>query len=273
MQSDLLKKHNFRFNKKYGQNFISDTNLLSAIAADAGIGEDSFVLEIGAGAGSLTKILAQRARQVVSFEIDEALRPVLAEALAGSKNAQIVFGDFLKFSDEQLAALFPRHAQIEVVANLPYYITTPILFRLLESALNIKSITVMLQKEVAERLTAKAGTKDYGVITAVIAYTSSTKITRNVNRTLFTPVPDVDSAVIKITPDPARPRAKSDETYYRLVRAAFAMRRKTLANNLLAAFPLTREEAEDKIKKAGLPPAVRGEQLTVQDFINLSDCL
>lgn len=273
MLKELLQKHNFRFQKKYGQNFISDTNLLRAIISDSGIGKDSFVLEIGAGAGTLTRLLSEAAKEVVSFEIDESLRPVLFEYLADTENTRIVFEDFLRIEDSAATELFPAGAAVEVVANLPYYITTPILFKLFESGLNIKSVTVMLQKEVAERLTAKAGTKDYGVITAILCYRSDIRITRTVNRALFFPAPEVDSAVVKITPNSEKPRARSDETFYRLVRAAFAMRRKTLANNLMAAFPLSRAQAEDLIVRAGLPAAVRGENLTVADFIVLADLM
>jgi len=277
MLSELLKKHNFRFNKQFGQNFLTDTNLLRAVAADSGVTQDSLVLEIGAGAGTLTKILAEKVKYVVSFEIDKTLRPVLEEYLSGVENARLIFSDFLKFEEAALCGLFAAGdapcPPVDVVANLPYYITTPVLFKLLESALPLRSVTVMLQKEVAERLTANPGGKNYGVLGVMVQYRADVRITRAVGRKLFTPAPEVDSAVVRIQPNPLKPKANNEQIFFRLVRAAFAMRRKTLCNNVIAGLSLDRPQAEELLVKAGVPLAVRGEELSVADFIRLSNLL
>jgi 16S rRNA (adenine1518-N6/adenine1519-N6)-dimethyltransferase len=196
---------------------------------------------------------------------------VLSENLAGTENVRVIFGDFMKAGDGDIKGLFD--GAVDVVANLPYYITTPILFKLFESGLDMNGVTVMLQKEVAERLTAKAGTKEYGVLTVMLGYRSDIKITRTVGRAMFYPAPDVDSAVVKITPDNKKPCAKDERVFFRLVRAAFAMRRKTLVNNIIAAFPLSRSETEQILAEAGLSPTVRGECLTVTELIRLSDLI
>lgn len=264
---DILVENNFRFNKKYGQNFLSDTNLLRAIVEDAQISSQDTVLEIGAGAGALTRYIAQVAKKVISYEIDNNLRPVLDTTLSDYNNVEIVYLDFMNESVENITKLLGE--DFKVVANLPYYITTPIIMKLIENGLG-KSITIMVQEEVALRLIAKAGSKDYGAITAQISLVAEVELLRKVSRQMFFPPPNVDSAIIKITPQKKYAGINKDTTKH-IIKAAFAMRRKTLLNNLINAFALTREQAEDMIKHACLPQNIRGEMLSVDNFVTLSD--
>ena len=261
---DSIKKNGFVFNKRFGQNFISDTNLLDAIAYDAGINSEDTVVEIGTGGGTLTLALAKKAKKVVSFEIDKNLQPVLADTLAGAENIEVVFRDFMKVSEEEIREF--AGGDYKVVANLPYYITTPVIMRLAEKNMS-SSITVMVQKEVAERLAAKVGSKDYGAITAQLNLTSSVEITRNVNRNMFFPPPNVDSAVVKITFDKEK-QSLDFSRVRRLIKVAFAMRRKTLINNLVSA-GINKEKGLLAISKLGFSPDIRGEKLSSEDFVNL----
>lgn len=262
---DLLIKHGFHFNKAFGQNFISDLNLLSAIVEDSGLTCNDIALEIGCGAGTLTSALAERAKRVIGYEIDESLRPVLFEALLGYENVEIRYKDFLKedvhFLDELKEAV--------VVANLPYYITTPIIMRLLEQGIG-KSITVMVQKEVADRLVAKEGTKDYGAITVKVGLLGGAKITRIVSRNMFYPAPNVDSAVVRID-RLDKYKGKDVVLTEELIRSAFLMRRKTLQNNLSKILP--KEALADMLEKMDLRSDVRGETLSCEQFIELSDLI
>ncbi len=266
---EILARHAFGFKKKYGQNFLSDPNLLRAIVQDAGVDENTVVLEIGAGAGSLTRALAECARRVVAFEIDETLRPVLEETLAGVKNAEVIFGDFSKCD---LAALEEKLGEYTVAANLPYYITTPVVMRFVEEAKRCRGITVMVQEEVAARFAAQAGTPEYGAVTAAIARRGKCEIVRKVSRTLFTPRPNVDSAVVRIEFGERFP-VRSEEAYRNVVRAAFSSRRKTLENNLVNAFRLSRKQAEEALAEAGVAPNARGETLPPEQFAKLADIL
>ena len=261
---DSIKKNGFVFNKRFGQNFISDTNLLDAIAYDAGINSEDTVVEIGTGGGTLTLALAKKAKKVVSFEIDKNLQPVLADTLAGAENIEVVFRDFMKVSEEEIREF--AGGDYKVVANLPYYITTPVIMRLAEKNMS-SSITVMVQKEVAERLAAKVGSKDYGAITAQLNLTSSVEITRNVNRNMFFPPPNVDSAVVKITFDKEK-QSLDFSRVRRLIKVAFAMRRKTLINNLVSA-GINKEKGLSAISKLGFSTDIRGEKLSSEDFVNL----
>ena len=265
---ELLNEKSFRFEKKFGQNFITDTNLLKAIVLGSGVTLDDTVLEIGAGAGTLTKELAAVAKEVVAYEIDRRLEPVLREVLSGQNNVSLEFDDFMEADLNDLK----RYGTLTVVANLPYYITTPVLMKLLESNLSLKSVTVMVQKEVADRLTAKAGMSEYGAITVAIDYAGSAKIIRNVPRTMFYPRPDVDSAVVRIDIE-NRYHPLDKMLFKKVCRAAFAMRRKTLVNNLTALFPLQKSQAEEILTQINLKPDIRGERLTVADFVTLSDRL
>ena len=265
--NQLVKKHDFKFSKKYGQNFIGDENLLSAIATDAGVTEADTVIEIGPGAGTLTRELALRAKRVIAYEIDRSLEPILNETLFGLNNVEVIFGDFTKLSADEIDRL--AGGKFKVVANLPYYITTPLLFQILDCK-NLVSATVMVQKEVAERICAKENTADYGVLSVSVQLLSQPIITRIVGRNCFTPAPNVDSAIVRIDLSP-REGIKDFSTLKKLVKSAFAMRRKTLVNNLIGGMGMTRAESESLLTDAGLPITVRGEALSVEQFIDLSN--
>ncbi len=267
---EVLQRHGFGFKKQYGQNFLTDTNLLRAIVQDAGVDQNTNVLEIGAGAGALTRALSERAGRVVAYEIDRTLEPILAETLAGCENVEVVFRDF---SCADLAAVEEELGSYTVVANLPYYITTPAVMRFVEEANCCRGLTVMVQEEVARRFAAAAGTPDYGAVTAAIALRGRCEIVRKVSRSLFTPRPNVDSAVVRIVFEEDRIPVKSKSAYRAAVRAAFSARRKTLENNLMSAFDLTREGARGALAAADIPEGVRGETLSPEQFALLSDVL
>ncbi len=265
-----IKKNDFHFNKRFGQNFITDSNLLNKIADFADIKKTDCVLEIGVGAGTLTRVLAERAKKVVGYEIDKNLRPVLSETLAGVDNAEVVFRDFMRESVSEINACFGE--EFIVVANLPYYITSPITMRLLEEFPLCKRIVIMVQKEVALRFTAKCGTKDYGSITASIDYYGDATYGFTVDRTNFYPEPNVDSAVVRIDRN-SKYFAKSEEAFKRILTIAFLSRRKTLVNNMIANLPLSRSECEDILKSLCLEVNVRGEELSAERFCMLSNIL
>lgn len=263
---DSLIKHGFSFNKKFGQNFITDTNLLSAIISDANITKDDLVVEVGAGAGTLTRELSSCAKRVISYEIDTNLRGVLEDRLQDLSNVEVRFKDIMKVKPEELEEL----GEFKVVANLPYYITTPITMFFLEQCKNASSVTIMVQKEVAERFIAKSGTSEYGAITVAVDFYGDAKITRKVNRKMFFPVPNVDSAMLNIIRrDKYHPDNKL--VFLKTVKSAFSMRRKTLSNNLMSAFNFDRETADDVIINAGFDKSIRGERLSTLDFVNLSN--
>lgn len=268
---DILKENNFKFNKKFGQNFIFDTNLLSAIVNDANVDENTNVLEIGPGAGTLTKKLCEKAKKVVSYEIDTNLAPILAENLKDCNNSEIVFGDILKQNIKDIESKFDDN--YVMVANLPYYITTPIIFKFLEEATKLRSITIMVQKEVAERICAKHNTEEYGAITVQINAIADAKITRIVKRNMFKPAPNVDSAVVRIDFNFDKYNIENLSLFKRLVTSAFAMRRKTLANNLKSSFSLDAETIEKLLNSVDLKKDVRGEALSVEEFVKLSNQL
>ena len=266
----ILLKHGFTFKKQYGQNFLTDGNLLDAIVRDGGVGADTTVLEIGAGAGALTRALSAQAKKVVALEIDKSLQPVLAETLAGCENVEVVFRDFMK---ADLPALEAELGSYRVVANLPYYVTTPVLMRFLEEAKACEGVTVMVQEEVAARFTAKAGTPDYGAVPAAIALRGEAQITRKVPRTMFYPRPNVDSAVVRIDFEAGRIPVRSESAYRAAVRCAFLSRRKTLENNLVNAFRISREQAKKVLHEAGIADMVRGETLPPEVLARLADVL
>ncbi len=265
---DIIADSGFRFNKSLGQNFISDKNLLDAIVADSGVTGDDVVVEIGTGGGTLTRAIAAVAKRVVSFEVDENLQSVLALSLKGVDNAEVVFRDVMKMSDDAIRRFVD--GKFKVVANLPYYITTPLVMRFLESGLDVESLTVMVQQEVADRFVAKPNTPDYAAITLAIRMCGEAVVTRRVNRNMFYPVPNVDSAVVRIDVDRKKLENENLPLIRKLVRSAFAMRRKTLANNLSAAFGIDKQTAADRLKAAGFEPMVRGEVLSLDDYIRLS---
>ncbi len=267
---EILAENNFGFKKKFGQNFITDKNLLESIVSLAEVKKDDTVIEIGCGAGTLTRVLAGAAKRVIAYEIDTSLQPVLAETLAGLDNVEVVFRDFLKVNlkgeEENLGGY-------KVVANLPYYITTPLIMKICEQSKKCLSLTVMVQEEVADRLCAKENTPEYGSITAAIALRASAKIVKRVPRTAFIPRPNVDSAVVNLIIEDGRLPIKDKETYKKVVRAAFLSRRKTLVNNIMVVFGLPRAEAEEVVKKAGIDIKARGETLSPEKFALLSDII
>lgn len=265
---DLIRAEGFRFDKSLGQNFVFDGNLLGAIAADAGVCKDDTVVEIGTGAGTLTAALAERAGRVVSFEVDERLRDILSLSLQGRNNVEVVFRDVLRMKDCEIETL--TGGPFRVVANLPYCVTSPMIMRFVESALPVTGITVMVQKEVADRLCAAPATPDYAAITLAVRIFGDARVTRTVSRKMFMPPPNVDSAVVRI--DRAEDRLAGENVPFvkKLVRAGFAMRRKTLVNNLCSALSLPREKAEAAVVAAGFSPMVRGETLSLEDYVALA---
>lgn len=268
---DIIRGVDFHFNKALGQNFITDANLLDAIVADSGINGDDTVVEIGTGAGTLTRAIAKVAKRVYSFEVDRNLQPVLALSLQGVDNAEVIFRDVLKMKDDELKSVVGD--SFKVVANLPYYITTPLAMRFIESSLDVKSVTIMVQKEVALRFVAKPNTADYSAITLAIEMAGNAQITRNVSRNMFFPSPNVDSAVVRIDIDRTKLDGENAPLLHKLVRSSFAMRRKTLANNLSVAFQIDKQEAGKLIEEAGFSPMVRGEALSLDDYKKLTKTL
>ncbi len=264
-----LRESGFSFKKQFGQNFISDEALLDKIVALSGA-EGREVVEIGCGAGTLTRALARRAAFVHGYEIDTSLESVLAKTLAGVENAEVVFRDFLKLRLDRLESELPPYV---VVANLPYYITTPLIMNILEHSSKCLSMTVMVQKEVAERLCASPNTPEYGAITANIALYATAKKVLDVGRENFTPSPNVDSAVVRIDISRGRLGDVDGAMYKRVVQAAFSSRRKTLENNLVKAFSLTRDEARGLLSACGIDGMARGETLSPEDFVALSAAL
>lgn len=268
---DIIRGVDFHFNKALGQNFITDGNLLDAIVLDSGIQEGDVVVEIGTGAGTLTRSIAKIAKKVYSFEVDKNLQPVLALSLQGVDNVEVIFRDILKMKDDEVKQIVG--GKFKVVANLPYYITTPLAMRFIESSLDVESLTIMVQKEVADRFVAKPNTADYSAITLAIEMAGSAKVTRNVSRNMFYPSPNVDSAVVRIDIDRHKLDGENAVLLHKLVRSSFAMRRKTLANNLSVAFAIGKQDATALIEKAGFQPMVRGEALSLEDYKKLARVL
>ena len=266
---DVLQATSFRFNKALGQNFISDTNLLKGIVTDSGITPDDVVVEIGTGAGTLTRQIASVAKQVYSFEVDQNLIPVHELSLSGIDNLQVIFRDVLKMKDDEFKSIVGE-GEFKVVANLPYYITTPLIMRFLESDLNVTSLTIMVQEEVGRRLVAKPNTADYSAITLAVLLRGEGTITTKVGTNMFYPAPNLYSAVVRIDVDRDKLAGENKTLIHKLVRSAFLMRRKTLVNNLNASFGLSKAEAAEKLIAAGLDERVRGEALSLEDYVNLS---
>lgn len=273
---EILKKYNFNFQKKFGQNFLIDTHVLDKIIEAAGITKDDFVLEIGPGIGTMTQYLCENAREVVAVEIDKNLIPILSDTLSAYDNVTVINEDILKLDLNQLAKERNGGRPIKVVANLPYYITTPIIMGLFENHVPLESITVMVQKEVAERMQVGPGTKDYGALSLAVQYYAKPEIAANVPPNCFMPRPNVGSAVIKLTCHEKPPVEVEDERLmFKVIRASFNQRRKTLQNGLNNSpeIPLSKEQIIEVIKEAGLPAAVRGEALTLEQFAALSNCI
>ena len=271
---EVLQKYDFVFQKKFGQNFLIDSHVLDKIVSAAGITKDDFVLEIGPGIGTMTQYLAASARKVFAVEIDKALIPILEDTLKEFDNVQVINQDILKVDIKKLAEEHNDGKPIKVVANLPYYITTPIIMGLFESQVPIDSITVMVQKEVADRMKVGPGTKDYGALSLAVQYYAEPYIVANVPPNCFMPRPKVGSAVIRLTRHEKPPVEVVDEKLmFRLIRASFNQRRKTLANGLNNSPELSysEEEIQQTIEKCGFKAGIRGEALTLEDFAKLAN--
>ncbi len=272
----VLKKHNISIRKKYGQNFLTDRHILEKIIAAAQITKEDCVLEIGPGIGTMTQYLAEAAGTVVAVEIDKGLIPVLQETLAEYDNVIIKNADILKIDINQMAAAYHDGKPVKVVANLPYYITTPIIMALFEQKVPLVSITVMVQKEVAERIQVGPGTKDYGALSLAVQYYAKPEIVMQVPPGCFIPRPNVGSAVIRMIRHEEPPVEAVDEEFlFAVIRASFNQRRKTLANALANAegLPVNREQAVTALKDMGLSETIRGEALDLQQFTQLSNRL
>ena len=274
----VLERHGFTFKKSFGQNFLTDTNILQKIVDTAEIDDQVNVIEIGPGIGALTEFLAERAAEVMAFEIDHRLVPILADTLRDFDNVTVVNEDILKVDLAQHIQNFKNpDLPIKVVANLPYYITTPILMHLIESGISFSEFVVMMQKEVADRISAKPNTKAYGSLSIAVQYYMTAKVAFIVPRTVFVPAPNVDSAILKMVRRPEPAVAVEDEKFFfKVSKASFTHRRKTLWNNLTGYFGKT-DEIKDKLTKAldqaGLSPSVRGEALSLEEFASLADAL
>lgn len=272
----VLQKYNFNFQKKFGQNFLIDSHVLDKIIDAAGITKDDFVLEIGPGIGTMTQYLCESAREVAAVEIDRNLIPILADTLKEYDNVEVINEDILKVDIAALAAEKNGGRPIKVVANLPYYITTPIIMGLFESQVPIDSITIMVQKEVADRMQSGPGSKDYGALSLAVQYYAKPEIVANVPPNCFMPRPNVGSAVIRLTRHEQSPVNVEDEKLmFRLIRASFNQRRKTLANGLNNApdIHLSKEAIQESILALGVPVNVRGEALTLEQFAELSNII
>lgn len=274
----ILEKYGFSFKKSLGQNFLIDPNILRKIVDFANVTSDSGVIEIGPGIGALTEQLARRAKKVVAFEIDQRLLPILEETLSEYSNVHIINEDVLKANvNEVFNEKFANDSHLMVVANLPYYVTTPIIMKLLTSHLPLKGIVVMLQKEVADRISAKPGTKEYGSLSIAIQYYSKAEVVMSVPKTVFVPQPNVDSAVIRLTLR-EKPAAfvQNEAFFFTIVRASFAQRRKTILNNLtnnLEEGKSRKERIEKALHEAEIDPRRRGETLSIDEFARLSNVL
>ena len=271
---EIINKYSFAFQKKFGQNFLIDSNVLESIIKGAEITKDDFVLEIGPGIGTMTQYLCEAARQVVAVEIDKMLIPILEDTLSEYDNVEVINQDVLKVDIKSLAEEKNNGKPIKVVANLPYYITTPIIMGLFESGVPIDSITIMVQKEVADRMQTGPGSKDYGALSLAVQYYATAKVILNVSATCFMPRPNVDSAVIKLTRHKEPTVNVVDEKLmFKIIRASFNQRRKTLVNGLKNSPELSfsKEQIVKAIEKIGKPETIRGEALTLEEFAELAN--
>lgn len=271
--NEILSRHGFSFKKSLGQNFLTNENILNKIIADASLTPEDTVLEIGPGAGTLTRLMANRVKKLVAIEIDWSLIPILEETLKDHPNVKVIHADILKLD---LDALYKEELSegFKLVANLPYYITTPIIMRLLESNLPYESLTVLVQREVAQRMSAAPGNKDYGALTCAVQYYTVPILQTRISPGHFYPSPKVESQVITLKKRPQPPVSVADEEiFFKVIHAAFAMRRKTLANNLIKAFNLSREKAEQLLADCSLEVNIRGEQLDLARFAQLANRL
>lgn len=273
---EILKKFEFAFKKSLGQNFIIDVNILENIIKHAGVDPSVGVIEIGPGIGALTEQLAIHADKVVAFEIDGRLLPILEDTLQAYSNIEIIHEDILKADVEKvIEEQFAENQAIHIVANLPYYITTPILMKLLRDRLPVENITVMIQKEVAERMAAKPSSKSYGSLTIAVQYYTDAKVVMTVPKTVFTPRPNVDSSILKLElRDEPLVHVKNEDFFFTVVRASFAQRRKTLRNNLSSYFKdMDKAVLQDVFEQTGIDGGRRGESLHIEEFAQLADAL
>lgn len=274
----ILERHGFTFKKSFGQNFLTDTNILQKIVDTAEIDKNVNVIEIGPGIGALTEFLAENAAEVMAFEIDDRLVPILADTLRDFDNVQVINEDILKTDLQTRIKDFANpDLPIKVVANLPYYITTPILMHLIESKIPFAEFVVMMQKEVADRISAKPNTKAYGSLSIAVQYYMTAKVAFIVPRTVFVPAPNVDSAILKMTRrEEALVQVQDVDFFFRVSKAAFVHRRKTLWNNLTSHFGKSEEikaKLETALEQADLKPSIRGEALSIAEFGKLADAL
>ncbi|MBQ9887192.1 MAG: 16S rRNA (adenine(1518)-N(6)/adenine(1519)-N(6))-dimethyltransferase RsmA [Lachnospiraceae bacterium] len=273
---DIIKKYDFVFQKRFGQNFLIDTHVLDKIIRAAGITKDDMVLEIGPGIGTMTQYLAEAAGKVIAVEIDRNLIPILEDTLSEYDNVMVINEDVLKVDLNELAGQYNGGRPIKVVANLPYYITTPIIMGLFESGVPVDNITVMVQKEVAERMQAGPGTKDYGALSLAVQYYAKPYIVANVPPNCFMPRPNVGSAVIRLTRYTDYPVKVSDERLmFRIIRAAFNQRRKTLQNSINNSPELSigKDDVAAVLKKMGLAASVRGEAMSLEQFAQFTELI
>ena len=273
---EVIQKYQFAFQKRFGQNFLIDAHVLEKIVSAAGITKDDCVLEIGPGIGTMTQYLAESAGQVIAVEIDTNLLPILADTLKDYSNVKVINQDILKVDINELVKEYNNGRPIKVVANLPYYITTPIIMGLFESNVPIDNITVMVQKEVADRMQVGPGTKEYGALSLAVQYYAKPEIVAIVPPNCFMPRPNVGSAVIRLTRHKEVPVQVNDEKLmFRIIRASFNQRRKTLANGLNNApdIHLSKEVIQESIEELGVPVTIRGEALTLQQFAQLSNII
>ena len=273
---EVIQKNEFAFQKRFGQNFLVDARVLDKIIQSAGVTKADCVLEVGPGIGTMTQALSEAARQVVAVEIDDHLIPILQETLKECPNVKVIHGDILKTDVKAIADEYNEGCPLHVIANLPYYITTPIIMGLFESGVPLKSITIMVQKEVADRMKAEPGTKDYGALSLAVQYYAEPYLAANVPPNCFIPRPNVGSAVIRLTRHEQPPVQVADEKLmFRLIRAAFNQRRKTLANSLNNSpelfFP--KEQIQEAIAALDVSPSVRGEALSLEQFAQLANLL
>ena len=273
---EIIKKHNFSIQKKYGQNFLIDEHVLNKIIAAAELTEDDYVIEIGPGIGTMTECMAPECKHVTAIEIDKELIPILSETLSGFDNVDIINEDVLKVDLNKLIAERNDNKPVKVVANLPYYITTPIIMSLLENKIPIDTITVMVQKEVADRMMVGPGTKDYGALSLAVQYYAKPYIVANVPMNCFIPRPNVASAVIRLTCHKEPPvTVKDEKLMFNLIRASFNQRRKTLINGIsnFSGLSYTKEQVAMALNSIGLSENIRGEALDLEKFAKLSDAL
>ena len=272
---EVLQKYRFNFQKKFGQNFLIDTHVLDKIIDASGVKEDDFVLEIGPGIGTMTQYLCERAREVVAVEIDKNLIPILSDTLKNYSNVTVINEDILKLDIKKLADEKNEGRPIKVVANLPYYITTPIIMGLFESHVPLDSITIMVQKEVADRMQCGPGTKDYGALSLAVQFYARPKVVLNVPASCFMPRPNVDSAVIRLERFKTPPvDVKNEHLMFKIIRASFNQRRKTMLNSVgNSGIGITKEALTNALETMGLPLTIRGEDLTLEQFAQLSNLL